>query len=137
MKHLHVRHLFFLLSGTWIAAAAAAQSKNEFVPCQEMPHLIQNYNADYRALVRFYSPAAANASRGGMGGGGDAGVGSPERRERLKKINQEYLKKLEALDFRNLPQECKVDYILFKRDIDQRLRQSEEEAAEFEKAKPW
>jgi len=38
--------LIFILIGI----AGSAQSKNEFVPCQEVPQLIQNYAADYRAL---------------------------------------------------------------------------------------
>ena len=41
-----------------------ANKKNEYVPCQEMPDLIQQYNADFRALSRFYSPAST-AARGG------------------------------------------------------------------------
>jgi uncharacterized protein (DUF885 family) len=101
-----------------------------------MPNLIQNYNADYRALTRFYTPSSGNTFRGG-GGGGDAGTGSPERRERLDKLNREYLKKLGALNFKSLPQECKVDYILFKRDITERIRQASEDAAEYNKIKQW
>lgn len=114
--------------------AVVAQSKNEYVPCQEMPNLIQQYNADYRALVRFYTPSGGNAFRGG---GGDAGPGSPERRDRLNKLNQEYLKKIQALPFNSLPQECKVDYILFKRDITERIRQTNADAAEYSKIKNW
>src|SRR5215216_669976 len=110
----------------------AAQSKNEYAPCQEMPNLIQNYNADYRALVRFYTPSSGNTFRGG---GGETGMGSPERRSRLDKLNQEYLKRLEALNFNSLPQECKVDYVLFKRDINQRIQQAIEDANEYNKIK--
>jgi uncharacterized protein (DUF885 family) len=113
-----------------------AQSKgNEYVPCQEMPNLMLNYNADSRALARFYSPATANAR--GFGGGSDAGAGSPEKREKLESLNRDYLKKLESLNFKNLSQECKVDYILFKRDLNEKLRQSAEEAKTYTKAKPW
>lgn len=127
--------VFVCLSG--IGLAARAQSKNESVPCQEMPNLIQNYNADYRALSRFYTPASGSAFRGGGGGGNEAGVGSPEKNERLNKLNQDYLKKLEALNFNSLPQECKVDYILLKRDIKERIRQSGEETAGYNKIRQW
>ena len=114
-----------------------AQTKNGFVPCQEMPDLMQQYNADYRALLRFYTPASAARGGGGGGGGMDAGIGSPERGERLNKLYQEYLKKLEALNFNSLPQECKVDYILFKRDLNQRLRQGLADAADLNRIKAW
>src|SRR5829696_8907147 len=88
--------------------------ENDYVPCEEMPNLMQNYNADYRALARYYSPVTSNAR--GFGGGADAGAGSPDKRERLEQLNTEYLKKLKSINFKTLPQECKVDYILFKRD---------------------
>ena len=60
-----------------------AQSKSDaYVPCQEMPDIIQNYNADYRALARYYSPASNNP--GGFGRGLDASAGSPDKRQDWK-----------------------------------------------------
>ena len=112
-------------------------STNEYVPCQEMPNLIQNYNADYKALSRFYSPTVANTPGTAKGGGGDAGVGSPEKRKKLSALNQDYLKKIETLNFNALPQECKVDYILFKRDLNEKLRQISQEEQEYNKIKQW
>ena len=120
------------MAGTGLAVMA--QSKNESVPCQEMPFLIENYQADYRALSRFYSPASTSASRGG---GNEGGMGSPEKTERLNKLNRDYLKKLEALNFKTLPQECKVDYILLKRDINERIRQASEETAAYGSIRKW
>jgi uncharacterized protein (DUF885 family) len=103
-----------------------------------MPNLMQNYNADFRALSRFYSPATAGARGGfGGGGGGDASIGSPEKREKLEKLYRDYLKKLEELNFKNLSQECKVDYILFRRDMTEKLRLSGEEAQGYAKIKAW
>lgn len=123
--------IFFLSSFNFVIA----QSKDEYVPCQEMPNLIQNYDADYRALVRFYTPWAGTGFRDNRDAG--AGAGSPEKRDRLVKLNQDYLKKLEALNFSSLPQECKVDYILFKRDISERTRLATEETAEYNKIEQW
>ena len=116
----------------------AQVSKESYVPCQEIPSLMQNYNTDYRGLSRFYSPASTGGGGGrGFGGGVDAGVGSPEKRDRLQTIVNEYLKKLTALNFNQLPQECKVDYILFKRDLTERLRLLTIEAKSYEKIKNW
>lgn len=131
--------LYALVCFTGISFLVFAQNNtNEYVPCQEMPNLIQNYNSDYRALSRFYSPSVTNAPGAGRGGGGgETGVGSPEKRERLGQLGQDYLKKTEALNFNNLPQECKVDYILFKRDLNERLRQLSQEEDEYKKIKQW
>lgn len=119
-----------------LSITAFSQTKSgEYVPCQEMPNLMLNYNADFRALTRYYSPASPNAR--GFGGGGDAGGGSPEKREKLESLNRDYLKKLENINFKNLSQECKADYILFKRDLAEKLRVSAEDAKTSVKAKPW
>ena len=121
---------------TFLALLAVAQPKGSdvYVPCQEMPNLIEDYAADFRALARFYSPSSSGSFRGG---GADAGVGSPEKRERLDKLNNDYLKKLAQLNFKGLPQECKVDYLLFKRDINEKLRKSAEEETEYNNIKQW
>lgn len=112
-----------------------SQSKNpDYVPCQEMPDLITKYNADFRILTRFYSPANPNPFARGAG---DAGIGSPEKRVRLEKLNNEYLKKLQEVNFKNLSQECKVDYILFKRDLAENVRLSAQETEEYNKIKQW
>ncbi len=115
----------------------SAQPKSgDYVPCQEMPNLLLNFNTDLRAVNRFYSPASSGG-RGGFGGGGEAGTGSPERRERLESLYREYQKKLETISFKSLPQECKVDYLLFKRDLNEKLRQSAEEAKTWNITKAW
>jgi uncharacterized protein (DUF885 family) len=117
-----------------LSITAFSQTKsNDFVPCQEMPNLMLHYNADFRALSRFYSPASSNA----RGFGGDTGAGSPEKQKKLESLHRDYLKKLETISFKSLPQECKADYILFKRDLNERLRISAEDAKTTDKAKPW
>ncbi|HKH63151.1 MAG TPA: DUF885 family protein [Flavitalea sp.] len=137
IKFILVR-LLCVSSVITITRFSYSQGKDEaYVPCQEMPNLMQQYSADLRALARFYSPAIA-VVRGGSGGGNiDFGTGSSEKREKLVTLNNEYLKKLQAVNFRNLPQECKVDYILFKRDVAQRLQAAGETSREYNKIKPW
>ena len=136
MAHPKLLKVICLATLVCSSVVSLAQSKDsDYVPCQEMPNIMEHYAADARNLSRYYSPMASGASRGP--GGGDGGVGSPEKRERLEKLNNDYLKKLEQLNFKNLSQECKVDYILFKRDIKEKLRQSAEETAEYNKVKQW
>jgi len=58
-----------------------------------------------------------------------------KKRARLEALYRDYLKKLEQIDFKSLSQECKVDYILFKRDLDEHLKLSAIEAAGYAKIK--
>ncbi|RIV50393.1 DUF885 domain-containing protein [Flagellimonas taeanensis] len=90
------------------------------------------YGADYSALVRFYAPGA----RGSWGRTSDPG-GSPERRERMTKLRNDYLAKLAKLDFNALPQECKADYVLFKRDLEKENTEAKEQEVVYQKIKKW
>jgi len=211
-----MKAIFFTLFCLSVTLTGFSQSTGEYVPCQEMPNLISNYTADYRALMRFYTPmvnrtpapaanaaangnaaapaagnagnraaggaaagrtgagnrdttagrgagtrdttagraaggardttaagraaiaaSAAQAPRGGPNGAAPDGIGSPERREKLMALYQEYLARLEKINFNSLSEECKADYILFKRDMNEKLRTSAKEGAEFEKVKAW
>src|ERR1700754_3273407 len=105
----------FLLPLLFLLTKAGAQiSPDPYVPCQEMPHLIETYNADLRAIVRFYTSSFYGARNGGNAAQTEGG--SPEKRARLDALYHEYLDKLEHTDFKSLPQECKVDYLLLKRE---------------------
>ena len=109
-------------------------SSDAYVPCQEMPDLMQNYDADLRALTRFYT----TAFYGNRYQGNNTVEGaSPEIRSRFDSLYREYLGKLEKIDFNGLSQECKVDYILFKRDLNEKLRASVEDAVQYNKIKKW
>jgi uncharacterized protein (DUF885 family) len=128
--------VFCLIAVTFSYAPGFAQSRdNDNVPCHEMPNIMEHYAADARVLSRYYSAAQAIGGRGSMGGDGVAG--SPEKRERLEKLNIDYLKQLEQLNFKSLSQECKVDYILFKRDLKEKLRQLSQEKADNDQVKQW
>jgi len=112
----------------------AQSSQGLYVPCHELPDLMTKYQADHSALVRFYTPAPPGNR--GWGRTYDAG-GSPERRARYAQLRNEYLAQLDALDFNALPQECKVDYILFKRDLERDNALAKEKEATYQKVKKW
>lgn len=136
MKNSH----YCLLTVIFLVAACpgkgrAQVSPDPYVPCQEMPMLIENFGTDARAVTRFYNTSFYGSRNGG--GDRNAKGGSPEKRERLDELYHEYLGKLERVDFNGLPQECKVDYILFKRELVERLRASAEEAVVYNKLKNW
>jgi len=102
------------------ALPAQAQMNKDFVPCNEMPNIIQNYYADITALDRVY-----------------VAEGSPEIRERYKKLQSEYLERLEKINFASLTQGCKADYILFKRDLKEAIYQAGTEAREYASVLSW
>lgn len=86
----------------------------------EVNDIMVQYNADYRSLARFY--VIEN---------------SPERRQRLLSTVNEYIDKLNKLDFDKLNTGTKADYILFNRDLHEEQYQLEKEAKEYDSVKQW
>ncbi len=97
-----------------------AQMSSTYVPCNEMPNIMQSYSADVTALNRVYIVE-----------------GSPEKRERYKKLAEDYISKLNKISFSALPEGCKADYILFKRDLDENVFQANTEAKEYAQVQQW
>lgn len=127
--------LFLLASFSCLLInTTSAQNNTAFVPCQEMPNIIQNFEADFRAINAFYSPGSNYYGRGNADGNE---IGSPDKTNRLDVLYKDYLLKLNKLDFNNLPQECKVDYILFKRDLNNYIEKSNATTIELNKIKQW
>ena len=116
MRQLICLAVIFLV----LAVPASAQTNPSYVPCNEMPNIIQNYYADILALSRVYIVE-----------------GSPELRERYKKMAVDYLKRLDKINFSSLGQECRADYILFKRDLKESVFRAGAEEKEFTALQPW
>lgn len=93
---------------------------NLYQQTSEVNNIMVAYQADYGSLSRFY--AIEN---------------SPERRERLRKLQREFLQQLQQLKYESLPVGTKVDYNLFKRDLENQLRSAEIEEAEYKKVANW
>jgi hypothetical protein len=135
MGHSLLFHKFRLCAILLFSAnLCLAQAKNDYVPCSEMPNIMQHFNADFNAIARFYGPSDSN---GPLVEEGKIANSSPEIRARLSKLYSEYLNSLDQLDFDNLPQECKVDFILFERDLKDKLRTSEIQQEAYDKIKMW
>jgi uncharacterized protein (DUF885 family) len=100
--------------------SVSAQMNKDYVPCNDMPNIIQNFYADILALDRVY-----------------IAEGSPEIRERYKKVSIEYLERLDKINFATLPQGCRADYILFKRDLKENVYKAGAEAKEFAAVQSW
>lgn len=80
----------------------------------EVSPLLIQFHADEGSLSRFYTIE-----------------NSPERRERFKGFYEEYIEKLEKLPFETLSTGGRVDYLLFKRDLQNELFQLDREEKEY------
>lgn len=94
-----------------------AQTRKEtdtYYQTSDVEPLMAQYDADKGSLTRFYTI-----------------TNSPERRERFRKFNEDYLAKLAVLDFDKMGSSSQVDYILFKRRIDNEIRLLDTEEKEY------
>jgi hypothetical protein len=108
--------LVFSLIST-ISQVSIAQTSAESQLSEVAPLMIR-FEADHGSLSRFYFIQ-----------------NSPERRERFKTFYQDYLKQLDQLSFDNLSVSGKVDYLLFKRDLENDLYLLAEETRQYEAVK--
>ena len=98
---------FFLFAFIIRSIPLSAQMNKDYVHCNDMPNIMQNYYADVTALNRVY---IVN--------------GSPEKTERYKQLAADYISRLNRLDFNDLTQGCKADHILFERDLEEVVYQA-------------
>src|SRR3954468_3095062 len=108
----------FLL--TFCFGQLKSQMRKEYVPCNDMPNIIQTYYADVTALNRVYIVE-----------------GSPEKRDRYKKLAEDYVQKLNDVSFDALTEGCKVDFVLFKRDLEETIYHANEEVKDYARLKQW
>src|SRR5207245_1727523 len=85
----------------------------------EMRPIIEYYVVDRGSLQRSYPVAS-----------------SPARRERFRKFYSDALERIQKLDFDSMSQEGKVDYILFRNQLERELRQLDIEAKQLNEIQP-
>lgn len=112
-----MKKLIYTISILFAVIHLSAQS-SLLLQTSEVHNLLVNYEADRGSLFRFYTI-----------------TNSPERRERLKTFYTDYLNRLQQLSFENLSQGGKVDYVLFKRDLQEALYQLSVEEREYNQIK--
>ncbi|TDX01221.1 DUF885 family protein [Dinghuibacter silviterrae] len=108
-----IRLFVAVLVAALLPGVSRAQA-DVYLPCTQMPELIQLFQADHAALDRFYFVEM-----------------SPERGKRYQELCKAYLGKLEATDYNALSTGCKVDYILFRRDLNEEIHRYDEEARAY------
>src|SRR6218665_796946 len=105
----------------FITAMADAQlSTDLYSQASEMTNTMVQYNADRGSLTRFYATTQGGGFEGRGGGGAREGQNttSPERRQRLIKLIDDYEKMMSKSGFDKMNVNGKVDYILFLRNLE-------------------
>lgn len=112
-------------------SAQTPDTTNLFAQTSEMNNIMVNYDADLGNVIRFYA-----TSSGGWGRQVSA-YNSPQRRTRLLKLNDEYLAQLTKVDFDKMSINGKVDFILFKRNLEDARYKWQEEQKNYDQVSKY
>ena len=111
---------FVLIAIFGLLTTASAQNKTTPDVSDQLINTMHQYEVDVRALNRVYFIKA-----------------SPEKRERYKRLANDYLSKMSSVPFQSLTQEGKADFVLFKRDLDQDIYKADEDAKSYQVLSKW
>lgn len=121
MKQAVRLRMLLILCITFATVQSRAQKNNPlYHHTSEINNIMVQYNADRGSLSRFYVIES-----------------SPERRQRLLQLQNDYLKQLQQVKFESLPTGSRVDYILFRRNLNEQLDLLKTEAAEYGQIAKW
>lgn len=104
----------------WSAIVSHSLCSQSNPPVTELYQMLTEYLADYGSLKRYYHIPD-----------------SPERRERLRDFFETYKRRLDHTTFNNLSTGGQVDFILFRRELEQQLHTISLEASEYELIKSY
>jgi len=109
------------LMGGYQSASAQQQAPSSlYAQTSEINDLMVRYQADKGSIARFYFV-----------------VNSPERRQQLQKLDSDYLRQLDQTDFNTLPVGSRVEYILFRKKLQEELHQYQEEETQYNGLTTW
>ena len=115
------------------AELKAQTSKNSlYKQTSEMADMMIQYDADKGSVTRFYASSSSQENRFSRPDAG-GGYNSPERRQRFLALIADYQKQMLKLDFNSFDINGKVDYILFKRNLEDQAYQLNEEQEKYVK----
>lgn len=118
MKKILLLLISYFLFGMLVFTVKAQSNIDLLSQTSEINNLMVQFREDEGSILRFY--VISN---------------SPERRVRLSSLYQEYLSRLEEIPFDKISYDGKVDFLLFKRDINYKyakLKIEENECAQIE-----
>lgn len=109
-----------LIPGILLTTVSSVAQSVLYQQTSEVNNLMVQYEADRGSLNRFYFIE-----------------NSPERRDRFVTLTSDYLKQVQQLNYDNLPVGSRVDYLLFKRNLEEQLRLLEVEKKETVQLASW
>lgn len=135
---MFIKQRCMLLTAALCVAAYCswAQTPNTtdlYAQTSEMNNTMINYDADLGSINRFYSTSGESRGWGRQGNN----YNSPERRAKLLQLTNDYLKQLDKVSFDNMSINGKVDFILFKRNLEDAKYQWQEEQKNYEQVSKY
>lgn len=112
-----------------VLKTSAQQTANLYSQTSEMADAMIQYDADKASILRFYSTAVQGDFFMRQQG---PGYNSPERRKRLLQLIDQYLDILKKSPFEKWNINGKVDYVLFKRNLESEQYQLLEEQKTYD-----
>lgn len=109
-----MKYITSILAFLFLSLNAIAQTATISEQMTEVGPLVIQFHADEGSLLRFYTIA-----------------NSPERRQRLTALYNDYATRLKSLQFENMSVGGKADYLLFQRSLQNSLFLSSEEGREY------
>ncbi len=118
-----------------VTHSLAQQANNSlYAQTSEMADGLIQYDADKASIMRFY----ATTGQGEFGGRQQGNsYNSPERRKRLLELIDQYFDKLKKLPFEKWNVNGKVDYVLFKRNLESERYQLLEEEQTYKQVEKY
>ncbi|MEO5946243.1 MAG: DUF885 family protein [Chitinophagaceae bacterium] len=114
-----------------LPATAQQATNNLYLQTSEMADAMIQYDADKSSVIRYFS-TGGNQAEGRMRQVNN--YNSPERRQRLLQLIDEYHATIKKLSFEKMNVNGKVDYILFKRNLESEKYQLHEEQKIYDQA---
>ncbi len=121
MSKIHTNILNVAITGCIALTTLSSNAQSPlYQQTSEVNNLMAQYEADRGSVNRFYFVE-----------------NSPERRNRLMTLVSDYQKQVQQLNFENLPAGSRVDYVLFKRNLEEQQRVLNVEKKEYEQLNTW
>lgn len=114
------------------AIAQKNEVTNLYAQTSEMANMMIQYDADRSSIMRFYT--SSDDGDDSWEARQQSNYNSPERRKRLLELIADYSKQLDAVDFKKMNINGKVDYLLFKRDIEDEQYKLQQEQKLFDQS---